>query len=170
MTKVETQRDLRGADIARKPNRKPQAVDRLDLWLSTGKDIDGLWVGTTEDKPHPGQRRVQDALNLIKQRNSVHYSRIIRNLERVWVRLLPHSSARYDGPLSACMLDVRFVLQETTTLEGIASAIVHEATHAKLERWGISYDEKARARIEAVCLRRELDFVAKLPNSEPLRG
>jgi hypothetical protein len=169
VTKVETQRDLRGPAAARKPNRKPDAADRLDLWLSTGKAFDGLWVGTTEGKPQPGVRRIEDALRLIKHHDPLHYSRVIHNLERVWVRLLPGARACYDGSLGACMLDLRFVLPETTTVEEIASAIVHEATHAKLERWGISYDEKARARIEAVCIRRELNFIAKLPHSEPLR-
>jgi hypothetical protein len=145
------------------------AVDRLSLWFSTGRDIDGLWVGTTESKPQPGLRRVEDALQLIKRHDSLHYSRVIHNLERIWVHLLPNARARYDPSLKACELDERFVLPETTTLEQIASSIVHEATHAKLERWGVSYDEKERSRIEAVCLRRELHFIAKLPHSEPLR-
>jgi len=145
------------------------AVDRLSLWFSTGRDIDGLWVGTTESKPQPGLRRVEDALQLIKRHDSLHYSRVIHNLERIWVHLLPNARACYDPSLKACELDERFVLPETTTLEQIASTIVHEATHAKLERWGISYDEKERSRIEAVCLRRELHFIAKLPHSEPLR-
>jgi hypothetical protein len=169
MTKLETRRDLRGTAIARKPNRKPHAADRIDLWLSRGRDIDGLWVGTTEDKPQPGLRRVEDALQLIKHLSPLHYSRVIHNLERVWVRLLTIADACYSEPLGACTLDQRFVLQETTTLEEIASTIVHEATHARLERWGISYDEKARARIEAICLRRELNFIANLPDSEPMR-
>jgi hypothetical protein len=169
MTKVETQGDLRGPALARKPRRKPGATDRLDLWLSTGRDIDRLWVGTIEDKPQPGLRRVEDALQLIKHLSPLHYCRVIHNLERVWVRLLKIADACYNEPLSACMLDKRFVLQETTTLEEIASTIVHEATHARLERWGTSYDEKARARIEAICLRRELNFIANLPDSEPLR-
>jgi hypothetical protein len=172
MTKLETQRSLRHAAIAGKPTRKPIIADRIDLWLSTGGEIDGLWVGTTEDKPRPGLRRVEDALQLIKQHSPLHYSRVIHNLERVWVRLVLISYACYYAPLRACELDVRFVLRETTTLEEIASAIVHEATHARLERWGISYDEydeKERSRIEVICIRRELDLLAKLPNSEPLR-
>jgi hypothetical protein len=94
---------------------------------------------------------------------------VIGNLERVWVRLVPISNACYHVPLNACELDVRFVLRETTTLQEIAAAIVHEATHARLERGGISYDEKRRSRIEMVCLRRELDLLTKLPNGEPLR-
>jgi hypothetical protein len=85
------------------------------------------------------------------------------------VLLLPNARSCYYGSLRACLVDVRFVLLETTTLEEIASTIVHEATHARLERWGISYDEKQRSRVEAICLRRELNVAASLPHSEPLR-
>lgn len=169
MQQLETQRNLRGAALVGKPYRKPAAVDRLGLWFSTSRNIDGLWVGTTESKPHPGLRRIEDALKLIKHHDPLHYSRVIRNLERIWVHLLPTARACYDRSLKACVLDERYVLLETTTLERIACTIVHEATHAKLERWGVSYDEKERSRIEAICLRRELDFIAKLPHSEPLR-
>src|SRR5882757_2425605 len=123
MTKVETRRDLRSTAIARKPNRKPHAVDRVDLWLSTGKEIDGLWVGSTEDKPQPGLRRVEDALQLIKTRSPLHYSRVTQNLDRVWVRLLTIANACYRGPLKACELDVRYVLLEPTTYTAIASKI-----------------------------------------------
>ncbi|WP_156041916.1 hypothetical protein [Bradyrhizobium sp. URHD0069] len=114
-------------------------------------------------------RRVEDALQLIKRHDTLHYSRVIHNLERIWVDLIPGYHAWYDDSLRACVLDERFVLLETTTLEELASAIVHEATHARLERWGIHYDEDRRIRIEAVCIRRELHFIAKLPHSKPLR-
>jgi hypothetical protein len=167
---LETQRNARGVAFARKPDRKPAAVDRLNFWLSTSRKVDGLWLGTTESKPQPGLRRVEDALRLIKHHDWLHYSRVLHNLEQIWVHLLPNALACYDGSKKACVLDERFVLLETTTLDRVASAIVHEATHAKLEGWGISYDnEKKRSRIEAICLRRELNFIAKLPHSEPLR-
>ena len=47
------------------------------------------------------------------------------------------------------MLDERFLANPETSVEMIASTIVHEATHAKLERLGVSYAEDRRARIEA---------------------
>jgi hypothetical protein len=169
MARLETQRSSRLAPVVAKPTRKPIVADRIDLWLSNGREIDGLWVGTTEDKPRPGLHRVEDALELIKHHSPLHYSRVTHNLERVWVRLVPTANACYHAPLRACELDVRFVLRETATLEEIASTIVHEATHARLERWGIGYHEKQRSRIEMICLRRELDLLTKLPNSEPLR-
>jgi hypothetical protein len=167
---LEKQQDLRGTAFARKPDRRLPVLDRLLFWLSTSRKVDGLWVGTMESEPEPGLRRVEDALRLIKRHDSLHYSRILHNLERVWVHLRPNALASYDVSVGACVLDERFVLLETTTLERIASTIVHEATHARLDRWGTSYnDEKERSRVEAICLRRELNFVTKLPHSEQLQ-
>jgi hypothetical protein len=45
---------------------------------------------------------------------------------------------------------------------------VHEATHARLMRCGIGYDEALRARVEAVCMRREIAFAAKLPDGKEI--
>jgi hypothetical protein len=154
----------------RRKSRKPPVADRLAIWISTSRTVDGLWLGTTESKPHPALRRVEEALQLIRHQDQLQYARVIHNLERIWVNLIPSALAYYDPPLKACVLDERFVLPEATTLERIASTIVHEATHARMERWGISYiDEKERPRIEAICLRRELSFVAKLSGTAALQ-
>jgi hypothetical protein len=166
---LESSRRSRGLIVVRKPDRKPSHVERIELWLSRGREVDGLWVGTREAEPYPALRRVEEALQLIKRHDTLHYSRIIRNLERVWVHLLPSALAHYNSSLNACVLDERFVLAETTTLQGIASTIVHEATHARLDGWGIDYDETSRCRIEAICLRRELNFLTELPDSEHLQ-
>ena len=167
---LETHRDLRSSAFVRKPAPKPTVTDRLFLWMSTSRTVDGLWVGSTGSKPQPGLRRVEDALQLIKRHDALHYSRAIHNLERIWVHVVPNARAAYYPSMNSCVLDRRFVLLETTTLEQIASDIVHEATHARLERWGIGYDdEKTRTRVEAICLRRQLNFVAKLPHGEPVQ-
>ncbi|MDH2357807.1 hypothetical protein QCM77_45455 [Bradyrhizobium sp. SSUT18] len=167
---LKAQGNSRGVPLAKKSHRKVPAIDRFALWVSTSRTVDGLWVGSTERKPQPGLRRVEDALRLIKDHDLLNYARTINNLERIWLRLIPNALAHYDPLLSACVIDERFVLPETTTLERIASTIVHEATHARLDRWGINYDdERARSRIEAICLRRELNFVGKFAHSEPLQ-
>jgi hypothetical protein len=156
--------------VVRKPDRKPSLVERIELWLSRSREVDGLWVGTTrEAEPHPALRRVEDALRLIKRHDTLHYSRILRNLDRVWLHLLPSALAHYKSSLNACVFDERFVLAETTTLQKITSTIIHEATHARLDGWGIDYDEANRYRIEAICIRRELNFLTKLPDSEHLQ-
>jgi hypothetical protein len=114
------------------------------LWLSAKRVIDGLWVGfrAAEGAPYPGLQRVEEALSLIKQYSPLHYSRVLRDLERVWVDFVPSGPAGYRSDLITCILDERFVLRDTTTLEQIASAIIHEAIHARLDRWGIGQDGK----------------------------
>jgi hypothetical protein len=150
--------------------RRPGVVDRLELRLSTSKRIDGLWLGTYEGEPELVLGRVEEALCLIKAYDRLRYDRLTRDLERVWVRLLVTDAlGGFNESVNACELDVRFVLAETSNPEAIASTIVHEATHARLMRCGIDYEEELRARVEAVCFRRELAFAAKLPNGEQVR-
>jgi hypothetical protein len=149
--------------------RKPSLGDRLGLWMSHSRVIDGLWLGTLEYEWQSSLRRVEDALLLIKRHDALHYSRIIGNLSRIWVNLIPLGMAHYDRSLNACVIDERFIRNDATTIEQIATTIIHEATHARLEKWGIVYEEGKRKGIETICTRRELDFASKLPNGEPLR-
>jgi hypothetical protein len=141
-------------------------MDRIDRRMSTAHDVDGLWVGAFTNRDEAPLQRVKDALQLMKQQSPLHYSRIVRNLDRIWVNLTPAARGHYLRRLNACVLDERFVLAEETTLEQIASVIVHEATHAALERRGIAYDEPQRHRIEAICIRRQLHFVSSLTGCE----
>jgi hypothetical protein len=141
----------------------------MSLAMSMSRHVDGIRIGSflgSQDYV----ARVEDALRLIKQHSPLHYSRIMRELERIWIWLVPHGLAHYDRSLKACVLDERFVADSATGLEQIASAIVHEATHARLERCGIAYNENRRARIEAICFRRELALAARLPDGAELQG
>ena len=141
-------------------------MDRLGLHLSTGEHIDGLWVGTCENEPEPILRRLKEALYLIKTHDPLRYQRLTRDLKRVWALSIQYPTAYFDRRLDACMLNTQFVLAEDSTPELIASSIVHEATHARLESYGIVYEEVRRPRIEGICVRRELAFSAKLPNGQ----
>ena len=123
-----------------------------------------------EGKSSPASPRVEAALRLIKTYDRIRYDRLIRDLDRIWVKVLPASIASFNHSLNACQLDERFVLAEKSSPELIASVIVHEATHARLMRCGIGYDAALRVRVEKVCLRRELAFAAKLPNGEQIRA
>jgi len=142
-------------------------ADRMWLRLSDSMLVDGLWIGALSEKS--ALPRVQEALGLIQTCDRQRYDRILRDLERVWVVPVPGALASFDWRLNACKLNERFVLDDATSTELIAAAIVHEATHARLWRRGIAYDEAARHRIEGVCIRRELAFAAKLPNGEQVR-
>jgi hypothetical protein len=148
---------------------RPDLADRLALRFSTSRYVDGLWIGTWEDEPEPILRRIEDALALIKRYDRVRYDRLIRDLQRIWVLVIPIGLANFVHKIHACQIDTRYFLAATTTLELIAAAIVHEATHARLWRHGIRYEEAQRPRIEEICLRREIAFAAKLPNGEDVR-
>jgi hypothetical protein len=149
------------------PQVRPRLLDRMQLAMSTARHVDGIWIGswrTPEDLT-----RVELALLLVKQHSPLHYSRIISDLERIWIFLLPDGLAEYKHSLKACVLDERYVADSATSVEQIASTIVHEATHARLERYGIRYQEDQRARIEAICFRRELALAVRLSDSAKLQ-
>jgi hypothetical protein len=151
-------------------NQRPRFSDRLELRLSNGRCIDGLWIGGLESEPSPVLDRVEEALRLIKGYDRSRYDRLRRDLERIWVRIVPGALGCFNYSLHACELDRRFVLAEASSPELIAAAIVHEATHARLMRRGVGYAEDLRVRVEAICCRRELAFAGKLPNGEQLRA
>jgi hypothetical protein len=148
------------------PATRPSLSDKFALWLSESRVIDGLWVGSWDSEP--ALQRVEAALQLIERFAPLHYRRVKSNLSRIWVQLVPHGAGCYLHSLNACLLDARVVASETTTLEWIASAIVHEATHARLEKRGIHYNQAVRHRIERICARRELDFARHLSRVDAL--
>lgn len=148
---------------------RPSFVEKIELWLSKGRLIDGLWIGSVQSNPEPALQRVEAALRLIERSAPLHYQRVKSSLSRIWVQLVPDGAGCYVHSLNACLLDERVVASETTTVEWIASAIVHEATHARLENWGIRYDEASRLRIERICVRREIDFARRLTGVDALQ-
>jgi hypothetical protein len=147
-----------------------ELFDQFSLrFLSKGRAVDGLWIGSyNNDDPKGARERAEAAFAFIKQYDPIQYKRILGHLKRIWVDIIPGSLACYKSQLDACVLDQRHVLSEDTSLESLASNIVHEATHARLQHWGIAYDEQRRSRIERICIGREVAFLKRLPNSEKL--
>ena len=131
------------------PVRRAGLLDRLQLRLSEGRVIDGLWIGTSESQPEAILHRVEQALLLIKTHDPHRYDRLRRDLVRVWVRLLPGDRGSFNAELRACELDPRFVLRPSVTPAEVAATITHEAAHARLENCRIRYSEDRRHRIGA---------------------
>src|SRR5262249_14555493 len=94
---------------------RPSLYERVMLWLSTSRRIDGLWVGCyLEEIAAPSLDRVEAALRLIKDCDRVRYDRLVRDLDRIWVQLITVGVAQFSASLRACVLDERFVLADTT--------------------------------------------------------
>ncbi len=144
-------------------------LKRLMLFFSASRRIDGLWIGCFDSNSKTKLNRVEEALSLIKRYDRRRYDRLIRDLERVWVLVIPGGIAHFDSSIWACVLDPRHMLDDPNSAARIAASIVHEATHARLWRRGIRYQEDLRSRVEAVCFRSERAFAAKIPNGEQFR-
>jgi len=141
-------------------------IESLLMRLSRSRRVDGIWLGVGGDKEHL-LGRVEEALGLIKQYDSSRYRRLLRDVERIWITVLPGPRGSFRPDLNRCDLDCRFVAEASA--ETIASTIVHEATHARpcLRKFG--YPEHLRHRIERICMRQQLAFADRLPNGGTIR-
>jgi hypothetical protein len=142
-------------------------TDRLLLWISKKKEVGGLLIATVESDSALLDK-VTESLLLIKTYDHRRYIRLLRDIERVWIRMLPGDLARFNASISACELDTRFV--RDSAVEFVAAAIVHEATHARIWRAGIEYESDVRERVEMLCTQQERIFAGKLPNGRDLQG
>lgn len=159
-----------GHSFRRNHGPKPGSIwvgDRLLLRGSTGREVDGLWIGTIESDAESIMRRVEDAISVIRLRDPRRYRRLCHDLSRIWVRLLPGDLANFNSAIRACQLDSRHVRDEAVSASELAASIVHEAAHARIDRC-VPYREELRDQIEAACVRRELAFARQLPDNDGL--
>ena len=151
-------------------NKRTGFMTKFMLRRSASRHVDGLWIGSFEDGPESGLRRVEEALNLVKTYDPRRYARLLHDLERVWVLMIPSGRAAFDPEIWACVLDPRFVLDKASSPELIAAAIVHEATHARLWHCGFGYEEEVRAKVRKGLHPAWLAFAAKLPSGQSVRA
>ena len=63
------------------------------------------------------------------------------------------------------MLSIDYLEKEMASASAIASTIVHELAHARMEALGIASTEERGARIERICYRASRRFLQTLPAS-----
>lgn len=155
---------------SKQPRYRATLGDLIVLYVfSRGEYIDGLWIGVDDHEREPVLERLRAALVLIKTHDPLRYHRLTRDLKLIWATPLHGPRACFYYRLDACSLNPRYVCAEWMTPELLAATIVHESTHARLWGIGFRYEEEARPRVEAVCVRRELAFAAKLPHGGQVR-
>lgn len=111
--------------------------------------------------------RLRDALALVREKDPSLYNRI-RQYIRIVVFAPTGGTAEYWYHMKTCVLDSTYVLHRTT--DWIALALVHESTHARLERFGISSQRFGAARMERICSNAEIQFASLLQDPEHLIG
>ena len=111
---------------------------------------------------------MSDALGVISACDPHRTARIAGDVRGVVVGWVSGADGSYDAATNLVALDFDFVSRDGATPEQLALVIVHEATHARIERAGIRYEAEWRAHIERTCERAELRLAERLP--EPHRA
>jgi hypothetical protein len=106
--------------------------------------------------------RLGDALGLIEQYQSWRFRHLERDLVQFRVARFPCRGAYFPDERT-CLAELTFLARRDITPATVASSIVHEGIHARVDRMGVRRDNRDRAREERLCRRAELDFGRALP-------
>jgi hypothetical protein len=112
--------------------------------------------------------KVEKALLLIQTHDPIRFRQIQRYVQLIFIFGDPSANGYWHQELRMCELEETFVRGEATSIAEVASAIVHEATHARLMRLGFGYEEPKRLRIEQICFDAEQAFARRLPDDQEL--
>jgi len=106
--------------------------------------------------------RLDDSLALIEQHQPWRLRHLQRDLKQFLVARFPCRGA-YFPEERTCMTELTFLARRDITPATVASSIVHEGIHARVDRMGVSRERRDRAREERLCRRAELEFGQALP-------
>jgi hypothetical protein len=84
---------------------------------------------------------------------------------RIQVRPVIRSAGAWDRHSLQVELDEAYLSRPDRPIAQVASTIVHELTHARIEAAGIRYSLRWRLRIETACVRQQLLFLRSLPST-----
>src|SRR5882724_2942912 len=145
---------------------------RVMFWSAEWRTVHGIKVGVFgvwEDQVlKRAFEKIDTALGLIAIHEPRRLQRATRDMRRLWIRRAAYSSAYYLQTWQMCVIDLKFLTDDQTSAAKAAAVLVHEATHARLFNCGIRYTEKARLRIESICVAESASFSRRLPDGEAL--
>lgn len=137
-----------------------RVVGKLFLRLHDRDVIRGVTVVLSDpraDRP-TCLKSIQAALDLLYELDRRRFEALRRSVKHILV--WPGSYTAYDK-WGGIHLAARHVSGVPAPI--LASALVHEATHLRIVRRGIPYDNHLRSRIEALCVREQAAFLRKVP-------
>ena len=106
--------------------------------------------------------RLDEALALIEQYQPWRLSHLRRDLNEIRVVRFPCRGAWIPDE-GACVTELTFLARRDISAAPVASSIIHEGIHARVDRMGVSRYARDRAREERLCRRAELEFGESLP-------
>jgi hypothetical protein len=106
--------------------------------------------------------RLDDALGLIERYQPWRLQHLRRDLRALLVVRFPCRGAYFPDD-RVCMTELTFLNRRDITAAPVASSIIHEGMHARVDCMGVSREGRDRAREERLCRRAELEFGLALP-------
>lgn len=106
--------------------------------------------------------RLDEALELIERYQPWRLRHLRRDLREIRVVRFPCRGA-WIPDAGACVTELTFLARRDITAAPVASSIIHEGMHARVDRMGVNRARRDRAREERLCRRAELEFGQSLP-------
>jgi hypothetical protein len=106
--------------------------------------------------------RLDEALGLIETYQPWRLRHLRRDVREIWIVRYPCRGA-YLPDERRCMTELTFLARRDITAAPVASSILHEGIHARVDRMGVRREGRDRAREERLCRRAELEFGRALP-------
>jgi hypothetical protein len=107
-------------------------------------------------------RRLDEALGLIETFQPWRFAHLARDVERFWIVRYPCRGAFFSDTRT-CMTELTFLARTDITAAPVASSILHEGMHARVNAMGVSPVDRDMAHEERICRRAELAFGYALP-------
>ncbi|MFN8571084.1 MAG: hypothetical protein U0132_03440 [Gemmatimonadaceae bacterium] len=144
-----------------RPNAEPEPSVPTEVF-----ELRGLTVVVENSRPDIATadvlERLDDALGLIERYQPWRLRHLQRDVDHVRVVRFPCRGA-YLPDVRACVTELTFLARRDITAAPVASSILHEGVHARVDQMGVRRDGRDRAREERLCRRAELEFGRSLP-------
>lgn len=143
--------------------------------VTESREVLGVRVDVINTRPDIDMervfRRAAAVLALVREYQPWRYAHLRRDLERIVVERFASRGA-YFSETRSCLLELTFMANEEFSDAQVAACLVHESTHARLDRlasrFGVMSFSEAPARHERICRRAELAFGLVVPGGKPV--
>jgi hypothetical protein len=106
--------------------------------------------------------RLGEAIDLIARHQPWRLAHLRRDIDHFWITRYPCRGA-YIPAERACMTELTFLARRDISAAPVASSIVHEGMHARVQEMGVRDESRDAAREERICRHAELAFGQALP-------
>jgi len=134
------------------------ALQSAFLRLYPRRELDGLQVVFTDFRidQSVAMQRLAAALSLLSQADVRYHQQVLRRMRRVIVWGGNFSRANPPRTVQLCPAH----LMDCPIVE-LASVLVHEVVHLRIDALGVGYRDALRERVEQCCIREQASFLRR---------